>query len=137
MNLYNLLINMPHFFDPSINKNFVRIFSNYINIYQGHQKDLINSCHDENSIMINENLVCYFPAHVCNGIDDLAEKISNPAIFRSSAVNLSTGNNCNWAQPEPVYFYSDIIKHNFVGDSYVRLLTSLHLQSNTVYHRFY
>ena len=30
----------------------------------------------------------------------------------------------------------DIIKPNLVGDSYVRLLTSLHLPSATFYHRF-
>jgi hypothetical protein len=33
--------------------------------------------------------------------------------------------NINFAYPEPVYVYTDIIKPNLVGDSYVRLLTSL------------
>jgi len=28
----------------SINENFIRIFSNYINKYQGQTKDLFNSC---------------------------------------------------------------------------------------------
>jgi hypothetical protein len=33
--------------------------------------------------------------------------------------------------------YTDIIKPNFVGDSYVKLLTTLHLPSSTGYHRFH
>ena len=60
----------------------------------------------------------------------------NPANCRSSTVNLSTIENFNFAQPEPVYVYTDVIKHNLVGDSYVRILTSLHFPSNTGYHRF-
>jgi len=44
--------------------------------------------------------------------------------------------NFNFAQPETVYIYTDIIKPNLVEDSYVRLLTSLHFPSNTGYHRF-
>jgi hypothetical protein len=38
---------------------------------------------------------------------------------------------------EPVYVYTDVIKPNLVGDSYVRLLTSLHFPSGTGYHRFH
>ena len=86
--------------------------------------------------MVNENLVSYFPARVYNGIDDLTETIMNPAICPSSTVNLSRKDNFNFTQPEPVYIYTDIIKPNLVGDSYVRLLTSLHFPSNTGYHRF-
>ena len=51
-------------------------------------------------------------------------------------MNVSTKDNFNFAQPEPVYGYTDIIKPNLVGDSYVRLLTSLHFPSTTGYHRF-
>jgi len=86
--------------------------------------------------MIDENLVSYFPALVYNGIDDLAETIMIPANCHSSTVNLSTKDNFNFTQPEPVYIYTDIIKPNLVEDSYVRLLTSLHFPSNTGYHRF-
>ena len=45
-------------------------------------------------------------------------------------------NNFSFAQPEPVYFYTDLIKPNLVGDSYVRLLTSLHFPLDTGHHRF-
>jgi len=86
--------------------------------------------------MIDENLVSYFPARVYNGIDDLAETIMNPANCHTSTVNLSTKENFTFTQPEPVYIYTDIIKQNLVGDSYVGLLTSLHFPSNTGYHRF-
>ena len=132
----DLLTNVPQFYDPSINENFVRIFSNYINKYQRQSEELFSSCRGENSIMVNENLVSYFPGLVYNGIEDLADKIMNPANCHSSTVNLSTKNNFNFAQPEPVYIYTDIIKPNLVGYSYVRLLTSLHFPSNTGYLRF-
>jgi hypothetical protein len=33
--------------------------------------------------------------------------------------------------------YTDIIKPNLVGDSYVRLLTSLYFPSSSDHHRFY
>ena len=86
--------------------------------------------------MGNEYLVSYFPARVYNGIDDLEGTIMNPANCHPSTVNLSTKDNFNFTQPEPVYIYTDIIKPNLVGDSYVLLLTSLHFPSNTGYHRF-
>jgi len=60
----------------------------------------------------------------------------NPANCHSSIVNLSTKDYFNFTQPEPVYIYTDIVKPNLVGDSYMRLLTALHFPSNTVYHRF-
>jgi hypothetical protein len=71
-----------------------------------------------------------------NGIDDLAEKIMNHANCRYSTVNLFTKDNFKFAQPEPVYVYTAIIKPNLFGNSYVRLLTPLHFPSNTGYHRF-
>jgi len=134
--VFDLLTNIPPFYEPSINENFVRIFSNYINNYQKQSEELFSSCRGENSIMVDENLVSYFPTRVYNGIDDLAQIIMNPANCHSSTVNLSTKDNFNFTQPEPVYIYTDIIKPNLVGDSYVRLLTSLHFPSNTGYHRF-
>ena len=55
---------------------------------------------------------------------------------RSSTVNHSIKDNINFDQLEPVYVYTDIIKPNLVGDSYVWLLTSLHFPSAKGYHRF-
>ena len=51
-------------------------------------------------------------------------------------MNFSKKDNFNFAQPEPVSVYTDIIKPNLFGDSYVRLLTSLHFPSNMCYHIF-
>jgi len=81
--------------------------------------------------MLNENLVSYFPARVYNDIEDLAQAIMNPHNCRSSTVNLYKKDNFHFAQPEPVYIYTDIIKPTLVGDSYVRLLTPLHFPSST------
>lgn len=134
--VFDLLTNIPPFFEPSINENFIRIFSNYINKYKKQSKDLFNSCRGENSIMVNENLVSYFPARAYESIDDLAETIMNPDNCHSSTVKLSPKDNIYFSQPEPVYIYTDIIKPNLVGDSYVRLLTSLHFPSDRGYHRF-
>jgi len=60
----------------------------------------------------------------------------NPANCRSSTWNLITLDNFNFVQPETVYVYTVIMKLNLVGDSYVRLLISLHFPSNTCCHRF-
>jgi len=81
-------------------------------------------------------LLSYFPSRAYDIIDDLAETITNPANYRSSTVNHSIKYNINFAHTEPVYVYTDIIKPNLVGDSYVRILTSLHFPSAKVYHRF-
>ena len=35
MNLLHHLTNIPQFFESSINEKFIRIFSNYINKYEG------------------------------------------------------------------------------------------------------
>jgi len=82
--------------------------------------------------MVNENLVSYFPARVCNRIEDLAETIMKSANCRTSTVNLSSKDNFNFAYLEPVYIYTDTIKPNLVADSYVRILTQLKFSSNTV-----
>ena len=58
----------------------------------------------------------------------------NPAICHSSTVILTTKDNLNFTQPEPVCIYTDIIKPNLVGDTYVRLLTFLHFPSDKGYH---
>jgi len=60
----------------------------------------------------------------------------NPVNFRSSTVKHYLKDNINFTHPEPVHVYTDIIKPNLVGASYVRLLTSLHFSSAKAYHRF-
>ena len=97
---------------------------------------MFNSFRGENPIKVNGNLLSYFPACVYNVIHDLALTIVNPDNFRSYTVKLPTKDNFNFAQPEPVYFYTDIIESNLFGDSYVNILTSLHFPSDTGYHRF-
>jgi len=86
--------------------------------------------------MVNENLVSYFLGRVYNDINDFASTIMNPANCRSSTINLSTKDNFNFVQPEPLYLHTDITKPNFVGDTYLRILTSLHFSLGTCYHRF-
>ena len=86
--------------------------------------------------MINGNIVSYFPARVYNGVEDLAETIMDPANCRTSLVIVPTKENLNFARTEPVYVYTDIIRPNLVGDTYVRLLTTLHFPSDKGYHRF-
>ena len=117
--VFDLLTNIPRFYEPAINESFIRIFSNYINKYEGQSKELFNSCRGENSVIVNENLVSYFPARTYSDINDLAETIINPSNCCSSTVNVSSKDNFNFAQPEPVYVYTDIMKPNLVGDSYV------------------
>ena len=43
--------------------------------------------------------------------------------------------NYNFATPEPVYVYADIVKPNLVRDSYDKPLTTLHFPSSIGYHR--
>lgn len=47
----------------------------------GETKELFKSCVVENSIIVEENLVSYFPARAYNSIDDLEEMIVNPGYF--------------------------------------------------------
>ena len=106
--MFDLLTNIPRYYEPSLNENFLSTFSNYINKYQKESDVLFNSCRGGNSIMIHENLVSYFPARLYNGIDDLAETIMDPVNCHSSTVDLCTKDNFNFTQPEPVYIYTDI-----------------------------
>ena len=134
--VFDLLTNIPQFFEPSAIEIFIRIFSKYIYKYEGQINYLFKSCLGENSFMVKENLVSYFPSRAFDSVDDLAETIMNPANCRSTTVKHYLKDNINFTHPEPVHVYTDIIKPNLVGASYVRLLTSLHFSSAKAYHRF-
>ena len=71
-----------------------------------------------------------------DSLDDLAKKVMNPTICCSSAVSLPAKDNSGFSIQEPLYVYTNIIKPNLVGDSYVRLLTTLQFPSKTGYRRF-
>ena len=118
--LLDLLPNIPQLLQPSIKENIIRIFSEYINKNQEQSNELFNSCRRQNSIVINEKLVSFM----------------NPTNWRTSTVTLFSKDNFDFAIPETVYIYTDIIKTNLVGESYVRLLTTLHFPSNIGYHSF-
>jgi len=60
----------------------------------------------------------------------------NPANCRTSRITVSLKDNPDFTTPEPVYVFTDIIKPNLVGDSYVKRLTTLHFPSSTGYQRF-
>jgi hypothetical protein len=81
-----------------------------------------NSCYEENSVTIDNHVVSHYPARVYNVLEDLAETILNPANCRASKITVSLKDNPDLTTPEPVYVYSDIIKPNLVGGSYVKLL---------------
>ena len=60
--VFHLITVIPEYFETSVNDNFVRSLSNYIHKYEGLNKGLFKSYHEENSIMFKENLVSYFPS---------------------------------------------------------------------------
>jgi hypothetical protein len=78
-------------------------------------------------------VVSHFPNRVYDGLEDFSETIMNPANCHSSSVNVSVKGNSDFASPEPVDVYTDIIKPNVVGVFYVRILTTLHFPSTTGY----
>jgi hypothetical protein len=110
----------------------MRILSNYLNKYTEEEtsKQLFNSCYGENSIKIDNNIVSHFPYRIYNGLEALAETIMNPANCHTSRITIAK-DNPDFTTPEPVYVYTDIIKPNLVDDSYVKLLTTLHISSST------
>jgi hypothetical protein len=137
--LYDLIANLPHFFESSKKEKFISTFIEYINRYMPRDelgKELLSTCHGENSLRINEKVVSQFPLRVYNGLEDLAKTVMSPDNCHSSSAAIPVKDNSDFATPEPVYVYTDIIKPNLVGDSYVRLLTTLHFPSATVYHTF-
>jgi hypothetical protein len=127
--LYDLIANLPHFFESSKKEKFISAFSEYINRYVPQDelgKELLRTCYGKNSLRINEKVVSHFPLRVYNGLEDLAKTIMNPANCPSSSAAIPVKDNSDFATPEPVYVYTDIINPNLVGDSYVRLLTTPH-----------
>jgi len=120
-------------------EQFITSFSELLNNFlPPHESTtgLLNMCHGQNSLHISENVVSHFPVKVYKSVEDLVETIMTPANCRSSRVTLAAKDNFDFTLPEPVYVYMDIIRPNLVGDSYVRLLTSLHFPSATGFHRF-
>ena len=83
-----------------------------------------------------DNVVSHFSNRVYNGLDDLAETIMNPANCHFTRVNVPVKDNYDFASREPVYVYTNIVKPNLVGESFVKILTTLHFPSSTRYHRF-
>jgi hypothetical protein len=133
--VHDLLANMPYFREPYKKDKFISTFNEYINKYETYN-NLINSCMGENSLRIRDNVVSHFPNRVYNGLEDLAETIMNHANCHSNKVTVPMRYNYNFALPEPVYVYADVVKPNLIGDSYVKFLTTLDFPSSTGYHRF-
>jgi len=136
--MHDLLTNIPDLLELSKKEKFMGIFSEYLNKYTQEEPStqLFNSCCGENSIKIVNNRVSLFPARIYKGLEDLAETIMNPAYCHTSRITVSLKDNPDFTTPEPVYVYTHIIKPNLVGDSYVKLLTTLHFPSSRGYHRF-
>jgi len=114
------------------------IFSKYLNKYTEEEPStqLFNSCYGENSVKIDNHIVSHFPARIYNELEDLALTIMKPANCLISRITVSLKDNPDFTTPEPVYVYTDIIKPNLVGNSYVKLLTTLHFPYSTGYNRF-
>jgi len=136
--MLDLLTNIPDLLEPSKKEKFMPIFSEYLNKYTQEEPStqLFNSCYGENSVNIDNHIVSHFPGRICNGLEDLAETIMNPANCHTSGITVSLKDNPDFTTPEPVYVYTDFIKPNLVGNFYVKLLTTLHFPSSKGYHRF-
>ena len=127
MNLcFDLFTNIPDLLEPSKKEKFMRIFSEYINKYtEEPSTQLFNSCYWESSVKIDNHIVSHFPARIYNGLEDLAETIMNLVNCHTFRITASLKDNPDFTTPVPVYVYTDIIKPNLVGDSYVKILTTL------------
>jgi hypothetical protein len=137
--IYDLFTNIPQLSESPKKEKIISIFGNHLNIYTSHgglSKELLGVCNEYNSLRIGEKVVSHFPVRLYNELEDLAETIMNPANCHTSRVPLSVNGSFNFATPEPVYVCTDIIKPDLVGDSYVRLLSSLHFPLGTGYHIF-
>jgi len=136
--LFDLVTNIPNLLGQSKKEMFMHLFSEYLNKYieEDPSKQLFNSCYGENYVQIDNHVVSQFSARVYNGLEDLAETIMKPTNCRTSIITVSLKDKPDFTTLEPVYVYTDVIKPNLVGDSYVKLLTKLQFPSITGYHRF-
>jgi hypothetical protein len=137
--IYDFFINLPHLSESSKKEKFISIFGEHLNKYTSHDglsRELLSTCHVPNSLRTGENIVSHFPFRVYNGREDLAETIMNPENCHSSRVPQAVNDNFDFATSEPVDVYRDIIKPILVGDSYVRLLASLHFPTDRGYRTF-
>jgi len=65
--VYDLLTNVPHFWEPYKKEQFSSTFSEYINKYVPRDKsnmELINSCIANNSLMIGENYLTFLTVFI-------------------------------------------------------------------------
>jgi len=90
MNLSFILSQISlNFWNPYKREKFIRLFNKYINkdTQEEPSKQLFNTYYGENSVKIDNHVVCHFPARVYNGLEDLVETIINPANCRASRIN--------------------------------------------------
>ena len=102
------LTHLPYFLEPYKKDKFISTFSEYIKIYELYNESsntFINSCIEECSLRIRDNVVSHVPNRVYNRLDDLAETIMYPANCHSTRVNVPVKDNYDFASPEPVYVY--------------------------------
>jgi hypothetical protein len=71
-----------------------------------------------------------------NDFEDLVATILKPTNCRSFRDSLPVKHNSQSTASQRVYVYTVVIKSNLVGDSYLRIVKSLHFTSKTRYHRF-
>jgi hypothetical protein len=124
---------------PNEVERFYEAFSAALKSYEMPEnvtEELPSSSYGENSVKLNESVVSHFPVRMYKGFKDLFDTTMNPTNYASTRVIIWTKDNLEFTRPEPVYVYTDSIQPNYVGDSYVRLLTTLHFPSSTGYHRF-
>jgi hypothetical protein len=94
--MFDLVNNIPELLEPSKKETFMRIFSEYLNIYAQQREAKsgerwFNSCYGAISVMIDNHLVSHFPARVYNRLEDLAKTILDPANCRTSKVTIFKG----------------------------------------------
>ena len=137
--LNDLIVTVAEFLESSAREEFIATFNDHINQYlltDWFATDLLKVCYEENSLQIDDKIVSHFPVRMYDRLDDLAKAVMKLNNYRSFAVSLPAKDNSCFTTQEAVYVYTDVIKPNLVGDSYVRLLTTLHFPSKTGYHRF-
>jgi hypothetical protein len=127
------------FIESSKKEEVIATINEYLNNYislDGFATQILSECYAQNSLQLEDNVVFHFPVRTDNNLEDLFASIMNPTNCRSSKVSLPAKDNSDFTTLEPVYVYTHVIKPNLVGDSYVRLLTTLHFPYKTGYDRF-